>query len=208
MSFNPLKAQIELACAGAPVLLPEPEKATPGVPGGPATSPAKAAPALRPATTAAQIAAANVFRIMCLPVWTPPWRRPQKSSLIWPTKRRQPRAVTIGVAISSSFRKSSFESLPRRPGRTWRPSATSLLRHPSFEVKRAAAADEVQSETGHCAGRPCRRGTVPCRPVSSFFQTRPVTTPERPSLPSFALALNRRIVDDANGVCGHADPTL
>jgi hypothetical protein len=41
--------------------------------------------------------------LMCLPVWTPPWRRPQKSSLIWPTKRRQPLAVTIGVAISSSF---------------------------------------------------------------------------------------------------------
>src|SRR6266508_3614049 len=104
MSFNPLKAQIELACAGAPVLLPEPEKATPGVPGGPATSPAKAAPALRPATTAAQIAAANVFRIMCLPVWTPPWRRPQKSSLIWKTFAAAIcAAVVAGLSAGAAF---------------------------------------------------------------------------------------------------------
>jgi len=48
MSFSPLKAQIELACVGAPVLLPEPENASPGVPGGPATSPAKAAVAPAP----------------------------------------------------------------------------------------------------------------------------------------------------------------
>jgi hypothetical protein len=54
MSFNPLKAQIELACVGAPVLLPEPEKGAPGVPEGPATSPAKAAVAPAPATAAAQ----------------------------------------------------------------------------------------------------------------------------------------------------------
>jgi len=45
MSFNPLYEQIEFECAGAPVRLPEPEPATPGVPGGPCTSPARAAPA-------------------------------------------------------------------------------------------------------------------------------------------------------------------
>lgn len=63
MSFNPLKAQIELALLNAPVCFPEPENATPGVPGGPATSPARAALALRPATMAAHIAAAKVLRI-------------------------------------------------------------------------------------------------------------------------------------------------
>jgi hypothetical protein len=52
------------------VRLPEPEKATPGVPGGPCTSPAKAAPALSPATTAAQIATANLLR-MSLPFLPP-----------------------------------------------------------------------------------------------------------------------------------------
>ena len=59
MSFSPLKAQIELACAGAPVLTPEPENATPGVPGGPVTSPAEAAPAPAPARTAPHAAAAK-----------------------------------------------------------------------------------------------------------------------------------------------------
>jgi hypothetical protein len=59
MSFSPLKAQIELAFTRAPVLTPEPENATPGVPGGPVTSPAEAAPALAPATAAPHTAAAK-----------------------------------------------------------------------------------------------------------------------------------------------------
>ena len=60
MSFNPLKAQIELAFANAPVCFPEPEPAAPGVPGGPCTSPARAAPALRPASATAQTAVTNI----------------------------------------------------------------------------------------------------------------------------------------------------
>jgi hypothetical protein len=67
MSFNPLKAQIELAFANAPVGFPDPENATSGVPGGPCTSPARAALALRHATAAAQIAAANVLRMTSSP---------------------------------------------------------------------------------------------------------------------------------------------
>src|SRR5919109_3697408 len=63
MSFRPLYAQIELAFARAPVGSPEPEKATPGVPGGPFTSPARAALAISAATIAAQIAAASFLRI-------------------------------------------------------------------------------------------------------------------------------------------------
>jgi hypothetical protein len=61
MSFKPLKAQIELACAGAPVRFPEPENATPGVPGGPCTSPADAALAPAPATATAQLAVASKY---------------------------------------------------------------------------------------------------------------------------------------------------
>jgi hypothetical protein len=69
MSFSPLYAQIELACAGAPVLFPEPEKATPGVPGGPCTSPANAAPAPTPTNAAAQSAASiDLVRITYLPL--------------------------------------------------------------------------------------------------------------------------------------------
>jgi hypothetical protein len=49
-SFRPENAQIELACAGAAVSVPEPDPGTPGVPGGPITSPANAAPALALAT--------------------------------------------------------------------------------------------------------------------------------------------------------------
>jgi hypothetical protein len=59
MSFKPLYAQIELACAGAPVRTPEPENATPGVPGGPVTSPAEATPALAPTIATEQAAAAT-----------------------------------------------------------------------------------------------------------------------------------------------------
>jgi hypothetical protein len=67
-SFKPEKAQIELACAGAPVLLSEPEPMTPGVPGGPFTSPAKAAPALAPTTATPQSAVAKKdFVRMSLP---------------------------------------------------------------------------------------------------------------------------------------------
>jgi hypothetical protein len=71
-SFNPLKAQIELACAGAPVSTPEPEKATSGVPGGPVTSPARAALVLIPVTATAKTVAASkrilrIFRIPYLP---------------------------------------------------------------------------------------------------------------------------------------------
>ena len=59
MSFNPLKAQIELAFSNAPVWFPEPENGTSGVPGGPCTSPARAAPAPAPATATAHTAAAK-----------------------------------------------------------------------------------------------------------------------------------------------------
>src|SRR6187397_9631 len=47
MSFSPLKAQIELAFSNAPVRWPEPENGWSGVPGGPVTSPATAAPTVR-----------------------------------------------------------------------------------------------------------------------------------------------------------------
>jgi len=50
------------------VRLPEPENATPGVPGGPCTSPASAALAPRPVTTAAQTAATYH-----LPITSPPY---------------------------------------------------------------------------------------------------------------------------------------
>ncbi|MDX6452010.1 MAG: hypothetical protein QOH16_2059 [Gaiellaceae bacterium] len=56
-SFRPENAQIEFACAGAPVAMPEPEPGTPGVPGGPITSPANAAPELAPATAMTHTAA-------------------------------------------------------------------------------------------------------------------------------------------------------
>src|SRR5436190_17289578 len=61
MSFNPLYEQIDWECAGAPVRTPEPENATPGVPGLPVTSPADATPALPPRTTAKTAAATNAF---------------------------------------------------------------------------------------------------------------------------------------------------
>jgi hypothetical protein len=57
MSLSPLKAQTELAWAGAPVLTPEPENGTPGVPGRPVTSPAEATPALAHASAAPHAAA-------------------------------------------------------------------------------------------------------------------------------------------------------
>jgi len=59
MSFKPLYAQIELACAGAPVRTPDPEFGTPGVPGGPVTSPAKAVPAVVPVMARAHAVAAR-----------------------------------------------------------------------------------------------------------------------------------------------------
>jgi hypothetical protein len=69
-SFSPEKEQIELACD---VSLGVPGWVT--LPGGPVTSPAKAAPALAPATATAHTAAANIdfFRSMILPhsKWTP-----------------------------------------------------------------------------------------------------------------------------------------
>jgi hypothetical protein len=49
-----------LALVRAPVGLPEPEKGMPGVPGGPCTSPARAALVVSAATMAAQIAAASL----------------------------------------------------------------------------------------------------------------------------------------------------
>jgi hypothetical protein len=67
MSFNPLYEQIDCECAGAPVRTPEPENGTPGVPGGPMTSPAKALLALRAVTIAAPIAAATFLRMWVLP---------------------------------------------------------------------------------------------------------------------------------------------
>jgi hypothetical protein len=59
-SFSPEYAQIELACSGAPVFLSELEPMTPGVPGGPFTSPANAAPALAPTTATVQTAVASI----------------------------------------------------------------------------------------------------------------------------------------------------
>jgi len=56
MSFSPLYAQIELAWAGAPVRTPDPENGTPGVPGGPVTSPARAPLAVASASTATEAA--------------------------------------------------------------------------------------------------------------------------------------------------------
>jgi hypothetical protein len=128
-------------------------------------------------------------------VWTPPWRRPQKRSLIWPTKRRQPPAMT--VAISSSFPRVKVRILAQDAQVDLAPRATSLLSHPSFEVKRAAAADEVQSETGHL-----RRATLPQRyrpvPPGLVLLSNQASYRARATLlPLFGLALNRRIVDDA-----------
>jgi hypothetical protein len=59
MSFNPLNEQIEFEFVGAPVLTPEPEPGTPGVPGLPVTSPANAALVLPPTRTTAKNAAAS-----------------------------------------------------------------------------------------------------------------------------------------------------
>jgi hypothetical protein len=67
MSFRPLNAQIELAFENAPVCLPVAEPACPGVPGGPAISPAKAGPPVKAPTASAQTKAANVLRIYFLP---------------------------------------------------------------------------------------------------------------------------------------------
>ena len=68
-SFSPLKAQIELALSGAPVSTPEPENGSFGVPGGPITSPANAAPAPGPVTATVHTATANIsfFRSMVPP---------------------------------------------------------------------------------------------------------------------------------------------
>jgi hypothetical protein len=69
MSLSPEKAQIELAWAGAPVGTPDPEFGTPGVPGGPITSPAKAAFAPSPATAAAHsTVASDLLSILSSPV--------------------------------------------------------------------------------------------------------------------------------------------
>lgn len=59
ISFSPLNEQIEFAWSGASVGTPEPEPGTPGVPGGPITSPAKAALALPPTTAVEQTATAH-----------------------------------------------------------------------------------------------------------------------------------------------------
>jgi hypothetical protein len=64
MSFRPEKEQIEFECAGAAVAMASTCSCVRGsVPGGPLTSPAKAAPAVRLKQTAAQIPAANFLRI-------------------------------------------------------------------------------------------------------------------------------------------------
>jgi hypothetical protein len=64
MSFRPEKEQIEFECAGAAVAMASTCSCVRGpVPGGPLTSPAKAAPAVRLKKTAAQIPAANFLRI-------------------------------------------------------------------------------------------------------------------------------------------------
>jgi hypothetical protein len=63
MSFRPLKAQIEFAFENAPVCAPVAEPATPGVPGGPATSPAIAEPTLNTPKAAAHAIAAKHLRI-------------------------------------------------------------------------------------------------------------------------------------------------
>src|SRR5436305_12826366 len=66
-SFSPEKAHAELACSGAAVRPDVPGMGEGagglGVPGGPLTSPATAAPALRTTTKAAQITAATFLRM-------------------------------------------------------------------------------------------------------------------------------------------------
>jgi len=60
MSFRPEKEQIEFECAGAPVAWASTCSCVRGpVPGGPLTSPAKAALTLTPATMTAHTAVAN-----------------------------------------------------------------------------------------------------------------------------------------------------
>jgi hypothetical protein len=71
-SFNPEKAQIELACVGAAVFSSEPEPKTSGVPGGPFTSPAKAGPALAPTSASVHTAAASLLVVLSI---LPPWSR-------------------------------------------------------------------------------------------------------------------------------------
>src|SRR5439155_26218641 len=69
-SFSPEKAHAELACSGAAVRPDVPGMGEGagglGVPGGPLTSPALAAPALRTTTKAAQTTAATFLRICLL----------------------------------------------------------------------------------------------------------------------------------------------
>jgi hypothetical protein len=78
MSFRPLDAHPERAFVTAGVRWPEAEPATPGVPGGPVISPAKAGAALIPASAAALTATASndFLRITYLGVSRRPvWRR-------------------------------------------------------------------------------------------------------------------------------------
>jgi hypothetical protein len=125
-SFKPLKAQTELACVGAPVSTPEPEKGTPAVPGGPVTSPARAAPVLRPATTAAQIVAANILRIVCLPLlMDAPMASAAKEE---PNLADEASSTASGGKSASPFRSSLLEAprpFPRRRPRQGRQAGTS-----------------------------------------------------------------------------------
>src|SRR5215211_7791359 len=125
-SFSPLKAQIELALSGAPVSTPEPENGTPGVPGGPVTSPANAAPALGPAIATAHTAAAsmNFFRsIVPSPSkWTPvlPWQILDRR--LGGSNRPATRYVRIGDGCSSPpFGRSAtgYHRAAARPVRPW-----------------------------------------------------------------------------------------
>ena len=97
MSFNPLKEQIEFEFAGAPVLTPEPDPASPGVPGLPVTSPANAALELPPTRTTAKNAAVSTDLV---------------SSSVPPLQLGFPRAGIRGLARIMASRAPPVEARP------------------------------------------------------------------------------------------------
>jgi hypothetical protein len=100
------------------VRLPEPESATPGSPGGPCTSPARAPLAPRPAKTAAQIAAASLYRIVCLPsLGRPMASTAVQETLVWLTEvvnlaRRSTLSDLANVRLGSVDRAGSVVTGP------------------------------------------------------------------------------------------------
>jgi len=114
MSFNPLYAQIELACAGAPVRTPEPENAVPGMPGRPVTSPANAGPALNPTMATTDTAAASLdFLSMAF-------------SLLMVEPPRMPLRTIAGAG---TYRQRWANQLDVRAGRRTTRRNTSPIRH-------------------------------------------------------------------------------